>query len=219
VARLRDSTWAKLTAFNRRWYAEAAKAGVRGVRMGIARVTEKNARFWGVPVTRVRREVFQASTRDGATFRRDVARISTAFEGGRTVRLHHSNGTDPILEPAGRSALWGIGTTPPESMLPRLGRMASIPDANVYVAADETFVEGRLVANRTTSTFAEPLKGGRFTFREGRLKGFSFSKGGPTFREPFRAGGAGKDHRRSSKWGPTPARDSLPGSRRARGAL
>jgi leucyl aminopeptidase (aminopeptidase T) len=193
AARLPESTWEKLTAFNRRWYAEAAKAGVRGARMAIARVTEKNARFWGVPVTRWREEVFRASTRAPGTFRRDVARLRKALERGHTVRVRHPNGTDLTLALAQRSALWGTGEVPPESMVARLGRMASIPDANVYVTVDETSAEGRMVANRTNSTFGEPLRGGRFTFRGGRLTGFSFSKGGSTFREAYRSGTAGRD--------------------------
>lgn len=193
IARLPESTWSKLTAFNRRWYAIARKVGLRGARMGIARVTEKNARFWGVPRSRWQREVFQASTRDPATFRRDLERLTKVLRRGHSVRLRHVNGTDLTLRLAGRAALSGTGEVPPASMAARLGRIVSIPDANVYVAVDETSAEGRLVSNRTNSAFAEPLTGGRFAFRDGRLQSFSFSSGGATFRERYRAGDSGKD--------------------------
>jgi len=94
---------------------------------------------------------------------------------------------------AGRSALAATGEVTPAARATRFGRMTSVPDANVYVAVDETTADGRVVSNRTNSMLAEPLEGGRFTFREGRLKGFSFSKGGSPFRKAYRAGGPGKD--------------------------
>jgi len=192
-ARLSESTWSKVTAFNSRWYEVAKKAGLRGARMGIARVTEQNARFWGVAMGAWQREVYAASVRDPGTLRRDAKRVQQALARGRTVRLCHPNGTDLTLALAGRSPLTYTGEVTPPAMRTRFGWMTSVPDANVLVAVDESTAEGRVVSNRTNSGFGEPLRGGRLTFREGRLHEFSFSKGRSVFQDAYRTGGSGKD--------------------------
>ena len=193
AAQLSESTWSKITAYNRRWYEVAKKAGLRGARMGIARVTEKNARFWGVPMGSWQREVYAATVRDPATLRRDAARLEKVLAEGHTIRLRHSNGTDLTLGLAGRSPLVATGELTPQSMATRSGRMTSIPDANVLAAVDEATAEGRVVSNRTSSMVGEPLQAGRLSFAGGRLKGFSFSKGGSAFRTAYRGGSSGKD--------------------------
>jgi len=193
AARLPESTWTKLTAFNGRWYDVARKSGVRGARMGIARVTEKNARFWRVAVGRWMREVYQASVRSPAQLQKDAARFGRILEKGKTVRIRHSNGTDLTLGLAHRHAVVGIGEVTRESMATRFGNMASVPDANVYVAVDEETADGRLISNRVNSSFGKPLTGGRFTFLGGRLQGFSFAQGGKEFRTAYQPAGPGKD--------------------------
>jgi leucyl aminopeptidase (aminopeptidase T) len=193
AARIPDATWSRLTAFNSRWYEVARKAGLRGARMGIARVTGRNARFWGVSESRWRREVYEASIRPTGPLRKDAARLGKLLENGRTVRLRHPNGTDLTLGLAGRAAISGVGEVTPESMKVRFGSMTSIPDANVYVAIDESTAEGRLVSNRVNSMFATPLVGGRMTFDGGRLREYSFARGGNVFRAAYQPAGAGKD--------------------------
>lgn len=184
----------QLVAFNSKWYDVARKAGVRGARMGIARVTEPNARLFGVPLGRWREAYLRSSTRDPAILRRPAEVMGRRLERGRSVRIRHPNGTDLTLALRGRPATATIGEVTAASRKTRFGSMANVPDATVYVAVDETTAEGRFVANRTTTTaFDLPQAGGRFTFRDGRLVGSSFRAGGAAFRQGFRAAGAGRD--------------------------
>ena len=72
---LPEKTQGSLTAFNGKWYDVAAKAGLRGARMSIARVTERNARHWGVSRSTWEAEVLAASFRDPKTMAKDAAKV------------------------------------------------------------------------------------------------------------------------------------------------
>jgi len=184
----------QLTAFNSKWYDVARKSGIRGARMGIARVTPSNARLFGVPEARWRDQVLTASLRDPAQLRPLARRIARRMEDGRTVRIRHPNGTDLRLGLASRRAIVTIGEVTAEDRKLRFGMMASVPDGSVYVSVDESTADGTFVANRPTTTApAGPLVGGRFTFREGRLTRASFERGGQAFRVPFRDAGRCRD--------------------------
>lgn len=192
--RLSDKQSEQLFAFNAKWYQLARKAGVRGARMGIARVTEPNARFFGVPLRRWREEFLRASCRDPSALRAVAARFGRLFEGSGEVRVRHPNGTDLTLALAGRTANVTIGEVTAASRRTPFGAMANVPDATVYVAVDEGTADGTFVANRPTATaFETPLEGGRFRFRDGRLVGTGFRRGGPAFRAAYHAGKAGRD--------------------------
>jgi leucyl aminopeptidase (aminopeptidase T) len=183
-----------LVAFNQRWYQVAHKAGLRGARMGIARVTEANARFFHVPLASWREQVYRASVRDPATLRVAANRIGRRLEHGRNVRIRHKNGTDLSLALADRSATVSVGDVTPEALKTPFGSMANVPDGSVYVSVDETTADGVFVANRpTTAAFRTPVLGGRFRFRNGRLAGASFGRGGAEFRSEYRAASPGKD--------------------------
>jgi len=192
-ARLPEKTQESLTSFNMEWYDVARKARLRGARMFLGRVTEPNARLWGTTVATWGKEVFSASLRDPATFRRDAERVRRAFARGHSVRLRHSNGTDLTLALRQRPVQVTVGAVPPRSKQGRFGMMANVPDATVYVAIDETTADGTLVGNRTTSCFGVPQRGGRWTFENGRLRGYRYGTGGDAFAKPFRAAGSGKD--------------------------
>jgi len=191
--RISEAAWEKTRAYNRKWYEVAAKAGVRGARMGIARVTEANARFWGVSASAWMREMYAASVSNPAPIIRDAARVRTTLAKGRSVRIRHPNGTDLTLALAGRDPHVGVGAITPESRKAPFGLMQSVPDANVYVAVDEGTAEGKFVSNRTNPTFGAPLRGGRFEFSGGRLTSFSATEGAEKFQAAFRAGTAGRD--------------------------
>ena len=191
--RCSDAAWAKAVAFNHRWYEVAAKAGVRGARMGIARVTEANARYWGVSENSWQRELYTASVSDPRRLVNDAARLRTFLERGRSVRIRHPNGTDLRLALAGRRPKVGLGFITPEARKTPFGLMQSVPDANVYVAVDEGTAEGHFVSNRTNGTFNAPLRGGEFEFSSGRLTSFSATAGASMFRSGHRSGTAGKD--------------------------
>jgi leucyl aminopeptidase (aminopeptidase T) len=192
-SRLAEKVRDQLTAFNARWYDVARKAGLRGARMGIAWATERNAALWGVPLERWRRQLLDASTRDPATLRPDAERVRRALSKGRTVRLRHANGTDLTLGLRQRPVHVALGEVTPASRRTRFGLLASVPDANVFTAIDEDTAEGTLVANRATAYAREPVRGGRWRFERGRLRGSGYGSGASGLRSDFRSAGTGRD--------------------------
>ena len=190
---LPDDTVEKLVAFNAQWYKTAAKAGVRGARMGIARVTETNARHWGVPLDAWRKELLTASMLDPKQFVKDAGRLEAALERGKEVRVRHPNGTDLTLALANRPARAALGWVTPASQRLPFGSMATVPDGSVYVSVDESTADGTIVANRMSGLFGEPVRGGRWEFRDGRLVQQNYDDGAASVRGPYASGGRGKD--------------------------
>lgn len=193
LGRIPEATADKLVEFNPKWYQVAHRAGVRGARMGIARVTEPNARHWGVSIDAWRKEMVDSSAANPKSFVRDAEKLRKAFERGRTVRLRHRNGTDLTLALVGRKALVPLGWVTPASKRTAFGFMANVPDGSVYVAVDESTAEGTVVGNRMSSLGGEPFRGGKWTFRQGRLVGQHYSIGAATVRPAFARGGKGRD--------------------------
>lgn len=190
---LPDAVGEKLVGFNDRWYTEAHRAGLRGVRMGIARVTAANARRWGVPLAAWRKEMMIASTLDPKKFVPSSQKLRKALERGHSARISHPNGTDLSLGLLRRKAWVPLGWVTPASMRRPFGMMASVPDGSVYVAVDEATAEGTLVSNRMSGLFGEPVRGGQWTFRRGRLVGQRYSEGGASVRGDYAKGGKGRD--------------------------
>jgi leucyl aminopeptidase (aminopeptidase T) len=190
---LPDKVIEKTTAYNRRWYEVARRTGLRGARMGIARVTPQNAKAFGVPYSVWLSEMFAASTRDVKPLVKQATRLRMILERGRTVRLRHPNGTDLRLALAGHSMREGLGRVTPAEMKSRFGMMASVPEALVYLAVDEGTAEGTIVANRLTRMGGTPRRGGRWRFREGRLTEYRYRAGGRTFRTAFEGSDRGHD--------------------------
>ncbi|HTW40370.1 MAG TPA: aminopeptidase, partial [Thermoplasmata archaeon] len=189
----------------------ARKAGVRGARMSIARVTEPNAKFWGVPIGAWREEVYAASLNDPSKLRADADRIRRAFENGRELRLRHPNGTDLTLGLAHRPVQVTLGMVTPEGRKTPFGSMINVPDGTVYVSVDESTADGTFVANLPTTTNAHRLEGGRFTFEDGHLTGHRFRKGAATFGADYKAAGAGRDRPSFIEVGLDPSARRAPG--------
>jgi leucyl aminopeptidase (aminopeptidase T) len=190
---LSEAMFEKLVAFNSKWYRVAQKAGVRGVRMGIARVTPANARHWGVPFEAWQKEMVRASLLNPKEYVADAGKLKRAFDRGNSVRIRHPNGTDLTLALAGRKANLALGWITPATRRQRFGAMASVPDGSVYVAVDESTADGTVVSNRMTGFSWVPVRGGKWTFRHGRLVRQNYTSGAPAVREAYAHGGAGRD--------------------------
>ncbi|HKN07590.1 MAG TPA: hypothetical protein VJ021_08360 [Thermoplasmata archaeon] len=193
LARLPEATSEKLLAFNSKWYGAAHRAGVRGVRMGLARITPAAARRWGVPFDAWRKELVRATMIDPKQFVPDSQKLRRSLEGRHTVRIWHPNGTDLILALVGRMARIPLGWVTPQSMRQPFGMMATVPDGSIFVAVDESTAEGTLVSNRMSGLFGDPVRGGRWTFRKGRLVGQQYSSGAASVRRAYSTGGKGRD--------------------------
>ncbi|MCI4365854.1 MAG: hypothetical protein L3K10_07355 [Thermoplasmata archaeon] len=191
--KLTDSQQDKATAFNDHWYEVARKEGVRGARMGIARVTPENARTFGVPYGTWLSEMYAASTRDLKPLVRDADRLRKVLEKGHSVRIRHSNGTDLEVALAGRPMREGLGRVTPVERKTRFGMMTSVPEAVVYVALDEDSAEGTFVANRPSRLGSSQREGGRWTMKDARLAKYTYTSGGKEFQEAFKDAGPGRD--------------------------
>lgn len=183
----------RLVAFNMRWYAAARRAGLRGVRMGIARVTPHASRRWGVPFETWRKEIVKSSMLDPKTLLPDAKKLQRALEGRHAAHITHPNGTDLTLSLLGRKAVTALGWVTPASMKTLFSRMASVPDGSVYVAVDESTADGTLVSNRMSGLFGEPVRGGRWTFRRGRLVDQRYTAGAKSVGDEYAHGGTGRD--------------------------
>lgn len=191
--KLPDKVGEQLFAFNGKWYDVASKHHVRGVRMGIARATEQNARFWGASLPRWRRELMEAGLRDPEKLVPDARKVASALGRKGTLRIRHPNGTDLTLALAERETTSYVGKVTPALQKTRFGMMASVPDANVLVTVDESTAEGTFASNRPTFAGGTPRRGAQWTFRGGRLTSAKFAEGGREFERGFRSAGKGRD--------------------------
>jgi leucyl aminopeptidase (aminopeptidase T) len=204
----------RLVAFNEKWYERAGKAGVRGVRMAIARATPDAARRWGVSLGAWRKELLASSSLDPKVMARDAEKIRTALEGAGEVRLRHPNGTDLRLRLVRRKATLAMGLATPDTLRKRgrsFGFMASVPDGSVYVAADEKSAEGTLVSNRNLAGFPSAIGGARWTFRDGHLVSQSYTSGGALAKRAYSEGKKGRDRPGMVEVGTDPTAHMAPG--------
>lgn len=192
-AALPSEQGAALTAYNSSWYQAAAKSHLRGCRIELGRATAAAGRLFGVnPAT------WQAAVLDGSRvsmkgIARDAARVAGRLRKAKQVRLTHANGTDVSVRLVGRKPTVDDGVVDAEDV--RSGNnMTTFPGGAVYVAVDESFIEGRVVANRDVcSTRMGCLAGGRWSFEGHRLASYTFEAGGERFAEVYDAAGPGKD--------------------------
>lgn len=181
-----------LLAYNSDWYKAAEKAHLRGCRIELGRATGPAAKFFGVNETMWQHSLIEGSLVDFKTLARDGARLAAKLAKGRALHITHANGTDLELKLAGRKPVLDDGIVDAEDV--RTGNnMTSIPGGAVYVAVDEKYAVGRVVANRTSYPSWGALKGGRWMFQDNRLAKFEYASGGETFAERYEKAAAGKE--------------------------
>lgn len=203
-----------LTAYNMKWYERARKAGVRGVRMALARATPANARRWGVSLDAWRNELLASSMLDPKVMSRDAEKLRKALQGAGEVRVRHANGTDLRLELVRRKPVVVTGLATPgfiRKSAGRFGFMANVPDGSVYVAANESSADGTVVSNRSITAFQSPIRGARWSFRGGRLVAQSYASGGGLIRKAYSDGKKGRDHPAMVEVGLDPTTRMAPG--------
>lgn len=189
----------RINANDHEWFRLIMKSGIRSVRWDLGRTSEVWAERYGVDLARWRSELIEAATLDPRTMRTDGTRIAQVLRRGKNVRITHPNGTDLTVKLAGRTPRVDDGVLDEADV--RAGKVSTvIPSGVTSVTVDERYAEGVLCGEgdegvafpgglRTTI----PLRGGRWTFRAGRLVDYSLEKGEAEFRKAFRAAGPGKD--------------------------
>lgn len=195
-----------------RWRAVALRRPLRAVRMAIAGVTPTASERYGVDLDSWRREVVAASlvppSRLDAGAVRRVRRLTRA----RQVHVAHSNGTEFRAEL--RAGRWteevGRPGRSPRQIDPVWGR---VPSGLLFVPLAPRSAEGTWESNRPTyDRYAEPPVGlgARFEFSDGRLRQFSFDRGGEAFAERYRRGARGRGAPIGLTFGLNPRIDRAP---------
>lgn len=181
------------TAFNAQWYKVARRTGLRGARMEVARVTEANARYFGVPLATWRREIEEASQHDPALYQRPATRLRRRLVRGRELRITHPNGTDVTLALAGREPLLFNGQSTAKWRQRAYGAMVSVPNAALVTPVEESAAEGVVRSNTPNYVPSGRLTGGEWTFRDGRARRLRYAGGGRAERAVYARGSPGRD--------------------------
>lgn len=193
-SRLPDPVSERTVAYGQEWYDRARAAGVRGARMEIAKVTEPNARHYGLSLVRWRAAVLRATMRDPQTLARPIARLQKALRGGRELRLTAPGGTDLRLAlDHGPVRTFDGRRVRPAPKRWRYSLMATVPSAAVGVRLNGSVADGSIVANRPSYLDVGPAEGGRARFSGGRMTSLSFRTKNAAVRARYAKGSKGRD--------------------------
>ncbi|HUJ77583.1 MAG TPA: hypothetical protein VLX64_01110 [Thermoplasmata archaeon] len=191
------------------WRAEARRRRVRVARLAIADATPVAAGRFGVDVDAWRDELLAAMAVGPDRLARAADSVVRAIASARRLRIRHDNGTDLTVEVLPGSARGDIGRVSPRG-----------PDVPVRLPAGRVTVRlrpgrgtGVWESNRPTyDRFAEPSTwlGARFVLGAGRLREFSFDRGGEAFALGYGRGGRGRELVTELCFGVNPAIDRAP---------
>ena len=125
---------------------------------------------------------------------RDGRKIAEEFENGHHVVITHRNGTKLELRLKGRKAFVDDGVIDEADVKAGFGE-SNIPSGVVDVAVDEEFAEGRFIANRPTRHGPSRGRsdGGDWTFKNGKLSKYSYSRGQKHFSDMYLKAGGDRD--------------------------
>jgi leucyl aminopeptidase (aminopeptidase T) len=183
----------KVTAYNDEWYKIAGKAGLRGVRMNLGMASDENAKTFGLKGPSWRAQVLRAGAVDAKTLLQKGQRVAKAIEGGRELRIHHSNGTDLTIQLGKVHTRVDAGLVDPAAMKRPFGMMTNNPSGQVFAAIDGGHAEGTVVSNRGVYLNNVLYDGIKWTLSDGRLAARSIGAGRATFEKAYAKAPKGKD--------------------------
>ena len=199
-------------ASNWPWYATARKAGLRGLRMTEAFISEDRARKWGVNRAGWKESMERACLVDPEELAQRGARLSKAFSRGKRVRITHSNGTDLEVGLAAppHTRLMDGRARPYRKGDSLSGMLHQAPAGTLDVTLDSQTAEGSFHANRRTNIWWNWHAGASLEFAGGKLRSYSLESGRKEFVRQFKRGTAGKDRTSLLKFGLNPAVQDVP---------
>jgi leucyl aminopeptidase (aminopeptidase T) len=207
----------ELTAYEDEWFRIVEKERVRTIRFDLGRTNASAARQFGLGLDAWRKELVEATLVDTERMRRDGLKVARALEGGRSLRLVHSNGTDLELGLKGRRPRVHDGVIDERDV--KLGDIfENLPSGWVAAAVDERVAEGRLVGNTQVSVSSMghgfddtgPAEGVEWEFHGGRLDSFRYAQGGEEFRKVYNRMGPGRERPGAVSVGLNPRIRNLP---------
>jgi leucyl aminopeptidase (aminopeptidase T) len=211
IEKLPDKPGNEAFASNWPWYEVARKAGLRGVRMTAAFVTEGRAKEWGMDLAQWEEDMLRASLIDPAEIANSGAWLRKVLSSGNKVRITHANGTDLEVALAGVAPRLSDGRPHPyhKGDSPS-GMLQQIPAGTLDVALDSKTAVGSFHANRRTNIWWNWHAGGKVGFADGKLTSYSFKNGEEEFVRQYKRGTAGKDRTSVLKFGLNPAVHDVP---------
>ena len=189
------------------WWRAARRVGLRAARLVISGVTETAAARYGVRVERWRDEVLRASLVPPERLARAAEPLVRRLARARTIEIRHPNGTALRLRTDRRVPVVEDGRVDRADR--KAGRIwTQIPTGLVALPLAPAGAEGVWESNRAVyDRFAEPAValGARFSFARGRLREFSFDRGGEPFAAEYARGGRGREVPSGLTFGLNPA--------------
>jgi aminopeptidase len=206
----------RIMANDHEWFRLVQRSGIRSLRWDLGRTSEVWAHRYGVDLAKWRSELIEGATVDPRPMRRDGQHLAERFRTGKSVRITHKNGTDLTLRLAGRRPRVDDGIIDDGDV--RAGNVVQvIPSGVTVVTVDERFADGTFisegpggVAFSSEAHNQIPLSGARWSFRDGKLKDYSFERGEADFRRAFKAAGPGKERPGMISVGLNPSTTSIP---------
>jgi leucyl aminopeptidase (aminopeptidase T) len=186
---------AVVTRHGRDWWRAVRRARIRGVHLAVASVTATAAARYRVDREAWLNEVVRASIVPPRRLARTARKVVEHLRGAREIRVRHPNGTDLTARLLSRPPVVEDGR-PPHDGRRRDFYWTPIPTGLVGVALSEDRTEGVWESNRPVyDRFGDPpvAEGARFTFVRGRLKEFSFDRGGRAFASAYAHAGRGRN--------------------------
>jgi leucyl aminopeptidase (aminopeptidase T) len=176
---------------NDEWYARAARAKIRGVRVLYGYATKERADAYGIDHASWRRMILEGATVPPAAVRAPGKKLTALLKRGKTLRIAAPNGTELRMDLAGRDAQLDDGSVSPQDVKDG-ENMTQAPAGQVWVAPSEATVEGHFIADCPSYTLGRPVDGAEFEFKGGKLMTAAFKKNGEAFDRAF---GAAKGHK------------------------
>ncbi len=194
------------------WSRNARSSRMRVVRLRIAGVTPSAAHRYRVDLEGWRRQMLLASRVAPERLASAGVRLVRRLARARRVRIRHPNGTDLVVRLV--SGRWALEDGRLDRHSARGGPLwTDLPTGLVASAIMDGSAGGVWEANRPNyDRFAEPSirEGARFVFAGGRLRSFSFERGGESFAEAYAHGGGGRDRPVALTFGLNPGVKNAP---------
>lgn len=189
------------------WRRAARRGGVRAARVDLAGATATAAARFGAEVEPWQKDFLRASLVSPSRLARAAEPIVRRLSRAHRVRIRHPNGTDLTLSLRPHS--WFVE----DGRLDRADRVAGrvwtrIPTGRAVFALSQGLAEGTWESNRPVyRRFGDPAvsEGARFSFVQGRLREYSFERGGAAFAELYARGGRGREVPSALVFGLNPA--------------
>ncbi len=195
------------------WWNAARRAHLRAARVVIATATPLAAARFRVDREAWERELLRASLVPPDQLARAAAPLVRHLRAAREVRIIHPNGTDltVTLSHASPPVIEDGRVDRADQRARRL--WTQIPTGVVAVPLAPGVGEGVWESNREAyDRFSDPpvAVGARFSFHRGRLREYSFDRGGTPFTKAYVRGGRGRDLPGALTFGLNPAVDRAP---------